>query len=62
MQLSRHLDLAHPTKYDTRQRRNICIVLGCLAEKLAGQNSTMLLNSEVMKFLLSHLVGLTKLH
>jgi len=55
MQLSRHLDLANPTKYDTRQRRNICIVLGCLAEKLAGQNSTILLNAEVMKFLLSHL-------
>ncbi|XP_021960066.1 RING finger and SPRY domain-containing protein 1 [Folsomia candida] len=55
MQLSKHLRLSNHTNYDVRQKRNICIVLGCLAEKLAGQNSTILLNDEVMNYLISQL-------
>jgi hypothetical protein len=58
MQLSKHLGLTNNNQYDVRQKRNICIVLGCLAEKLAGQNSTMLLNEDVMSYLISHLVRL----
>jgi len=54
--LSEHLELINQEKYDTRERRNICIVLGCLAEKLAGQNSTSLLNEDVLWFLINNLV------
>ena len=39
MQLSKHLDLANNTKYDTRQQRNICIVLGCTFSKIFQYNS-----------------------
>lgn len=56
MQLSKYLDLRNHAKYDVKQKRNICIVLGCLAEKLAGQNSIALLTEEVMDFLLEQLV------
>lgn len=57
MQLSNHLELKNFDQLDTRRKRNTSIVLGCLAEKLAGQNSTVLLNEEVMKYLISHLVS-----
>lgn len=58
MHLSRHLNLKDfdTILFDTRRKRNTSIVLGCLAEKLAGQNSTVLLNEDVMKYLMSHLV------
>lgn len=56
MQLSHHLELREYENHDTRRKRNTSIVLGCLAEKLAGQNSTVLLNEEVMKYLITHLV------
>ncbi|ODM92278.1 RING finger and SPRY domain-containing protein 1 [Orchesella cincta] len=55
MHLSRHLELKDFEKHDTRRKRNTSIVLGCLAEKLAGQNSTILLNEEVMTYLITHL-------
>lgn len=36
-------------------QRNICVLLGCLAEKLAGPNSIALLSSDVLDYLISNL-------
>lgn len=36
-------------------QRNLCVLLGCLAEKLAGPNSIILLSSEVLEYLISNL-------
>ncbi|ESO85848.1 hypothetical protein LOTGIDRAFT_130506 [Lottia gigantea] len=37
------------------QQRNIGVILGCLAEKLAGPNSVSLLSSDVLQYLISNL-------
>jgi len=44
------------TKHSGRHR-NICIVLGCLAEKLAGPNSIFLLTDGILDYLTSNLVN-----
>jgi len=53
------LKLCHSTsvsgRKDVRQHRNICLVLGCLAEKMAGLSSIALLSSDVMDYLFSNL-------
>ncbi|XP_045192494.2 RING finger and SPRY domain-containing protein 1-like [Mercenaria mercenaria] len=36
-------------------QRNLCVLLGCLAEKLAGPNSITLLSPEVLEYLISNL-------
>ncbi|KAL4235228.1 RING finger and SPRY domain-containing protein 1 [Mactra antiquata] len=36
-------------------QRNLCVLLGCLAEKLAGPNSVVLLSQEVLEYLISNL-------
>ncbi|KAK2188973.1 hypothetical protein NP493_119g10019 [Ridgeia piscesae] len=38
-----------------KKHRNICVVLGCLAEKMAGPSSISLLTADVLKYLLSNL-------
>ena len=35
--------------------RNICVIIGCLAEKLAGPNSVCLLTDQVLEYLISNL-------
>ncbi|RWS16721.1 RING finger and SPRY domain-containing protein 1-like protein [Dinothrombium tinctorium] len=42
-------------KFVATRHRNICVVLGCLAEKLAGPNSVMLLTDEILDYLISKL-------
>lgn len=44
------------TKHSGRHR-NICIVLGCLADKLAGPNSIFLLTDGILEYLTSNLVN-----
>lgn len=44
----------------TAKHRNICVVLGCLAEKLAGPNSIFLLTEGILNYLLTNIV--TKSH
>jgi hypothetical protein len=39
------------------RHRNICIVLGCLADKLAGPNSVFLLTDGILEYLTSNLVN-----
>ncbi|CAG5116476.1 unnamed protein product, partial [Candidula unifasciata] len=59
LDLKNHLNLVDSELAQTYtkpcQQRNICILLGCLAEKLAGPNSTSLFTPEVLKFFIDHL-------
>lgn len=38
------------------QQRNICVVLGCIAEKLAGPSSIAVLSDATLDYLISNLV------
>ncbi|XP_012549043.1 RING finger and SPRY domain-containing protein 1 isoform X1 [Bombyx mori] len=40
---------------DVKMKRNMCVVLGCIAEKLAGPNSVAVLTEETLDFLLAFL-------
>ncbi|KAI0217888.1 RING finger and SPRY domain-containing protein 1 [Lamellibrachia satsuma] len=40
---------------NAKKHRNICVVLGCLAEKMAGPSSISLLSADVLRYLLSNL-------
>ncbi|RWS31599.1 RING finger and SPRY domain-containing protein 1-like protein [Leptotrombidium deliense] len=57
LKLSELLNLNNTTKSKSNatRHRNICVVLGCLAEKLAGPNSVMLLTDEILNYLISKL-------
>ncbi|XP_014261528.1 RING finger and SPRY domain-containing protein 1 [Cimex lectularius] len=59
LRLSRHFDLSrknHCTSTkDPRKQRNICIVLGFLAEKLSGPSSVGILTKGTLDFLISNL-------
>lgn len=39
------------------QQRNICVVLGCIAEKLAGPSSIAVLSNATLDYLISNLVS-----
>ena len=45
---------------DPNRHRNICIALGCIAEKLAGPTSVALLTDSTLDYLIANLV--TKYH
>ncbi|XP_046359890.1 RING finger and SPRY domain-containing protein 1-like [Haliotis cracherodii] len=59
LELQRHLNLGQEgpaTMYkDPSHQRNICVILGCLAEKLAGPSSITLLSADVLQYLICHL-------
>ncbi|XP_025114560.1 RING finger and SPRY domain-containing protein 1-like [Pomacea canaliculata] len=59
MELRGHLNLSQIDSsrnyHKPCQQRNICVVLGCLAEKMAGPSSISLMSSDVLHFLFSHL-------
>lgn len=40
------------------QQRNICVVLGCIAEKLAGPSSIAILSDETLDYLISNIVSI----
>lgn len=42
---------------NVRVERNICVVLGCLAEKLAGPNSVAVLTQHTLDYLIAFLVS-----
>ncbi|XP_037959495.1 RING finger and SPRY domain-containing protein 1-like [Teleopsis dalmanni] len=42
-------------KRSPRKERNLCVILGCLAEKLAGPSSVALLNENTLKYLIANL-------
>lgn len=39
------------------QQRNMCVVLGCIAEKLAGPSSIAILSDATLDYLVSNLVS-----
>lgn len=45
------------------RERNICVVLGCIAEKLAGPSNLSILNDNILDYLITNLVcfGLLRL-
>lgn len=43
-------------KSDPNHHRNICIALGCIAEKLAGPTSVALLTENTLDYLIANLV------
>ncbi|KAG1666496.1 RING finger and SPRY domain-containing protein 1 [Nymphon striatum] len=43
------------TTLNSTEHRNLCVVLGCIAEKLAGPSSIALLNEDTLNYLLSNL-------
>lgn len=43
---------------DPQLHRNICVVLGCIAEKLAGPASIALLTDTTLEYLVAHLVSM----
>ena len=49
-------------KSDPTRHRNICISLGCIAEKLAGPASVALLTDSTLDYLIANLVSLTHVH
>ncbi|GFO24033.1 RING finger and spry domain-containing protein 1 [Plakobranchus ocellatus] len=59
LELKNHLNLAEMELSQTYskpcQQRNICVLLGCLSEKLAGPNSISLLTSDILTFLIDRL-------
>lgn len=63
--LTRHmrLDLAHfsnPVEVSPSWHRNTCIVLGSLAEKLAGPSSVQICTNTTLNYLLDNLVSFNK--
>ncbi|XP_013184944.1 RING finger and SPRY domain-containing protein 1 [Amyelois transitella] len=49
-------DRANTGELNVRVERNICIVLGCIAEKLAGPNSVAVLTAETLDYLITFLI------
>jgi hypothetical protein len=43
-------------KSNPTHQRNICVVLGCIAEKLAGPSSTAILTQGTLNYLITNLV------
>lgn len=40
------------------RERNLCVILGCLAEKLAGPSSIAVLSDVTLGYLMGNLVGI----
>ncbi|BET00460.1 SPRY domain [Nesidiocoris tenuis] len=59
LRLARHFDLSHKNRVlrgkDPRRHRNICIVLGVLAEKLSGPSSVAILTRGTLDYLIGNL-------
>lgn len=59
MKLADMLNLSNESskkKTSSSKHRNICVVLGCLAEKLAGPNAIFLLTSNILNYLVNNVV------
>lgn len=47
-------------KFNVQTERNVCVVLGCIADKLAGPNSVAVLTDETLDYMLAFLVSYTE--
>lgn len=48
--------ITHSLRRTPRRERNLCIILGCLAEKLAGPSSVAVLSETTLSYLIGNLV------
>jgi len=64
MKLSQMLDLSNktPKRKTVDQHRNICVILGILADKLPGPLSIALLTKDTLTYLFNNMVRNTKKH
>lgn len=49
--------ITHSLRRTPRKERNLCVILGCLAEKLAGPSSVAVLSETTLGYLLGNLVS-----
>lgn len=49
--------ITHTIRRTPRKERNLCVILGCLAEKLAGPSSVAVLSETTLGYLLGNLVS-----
>lgn len=48
--------ITHSLRRTPRRERNLCVILGCLAEKLAGPCSIAVLSENTLSYLIGNLV------
>lgn len=60
MKLSQMLDLSNkiPKRKTVDQHRNICVILGILADKLPGPSSIALLTKDTLTYLFNNMVNI----
>lgn len=49
--------ISHSLRRTPRRERNLCVILGCLAEKLAGPSSIAVLSESTLSYLIGNLVS-----
>lgn len=52
--------ITHSLRRTPRRERNLCVILGCLAEKLAGPSSVAVLSETTLGYLIGNLVSVFK--
>lgn len=48
--------ITHSLRRTPRRERNLCVILGCLTEKLAGPSSVAVLSETTLGYLIGNLV------
>lgn len=54
--------ITHSMRRTPRRERNLCVILGCLAEKLAGPSSIAVLSETTLGYLIGNLVCINKIY
>lgn len=49
--------ITHSLRRTPRRERNLCVILGCLTEKLAGPSSIAVLSETTLGYLIGNLVS-----
>lgn len=49
--------ITHSMRRSPKRERNLCVILGCLAEKLAGPSSVAVLSDTTLGYLIGNLVN-----
>lgn len=52
--------ITHSLRRTPRRERNLCVILGCLTEKLAGPSSVAVLSETTLGYLIGNLVNMDK--
>ncbi|XP_026473352.1 RING finger and SPRY domain-containing protein 1-like [Ctenocephalides felis] len=62
IKVSKLFDLSMSGGEDSARHRNICVILGCMAEKLAGPSSVAILSKDTLHYLINNLISSPDLH